>query len=313
MVGSGTRRLLVSSWVRALQQFRHHGLNPLSEDDAEMLIQGAKQQLDASEAEAVAAEGNRQMTTSVVARLRHSRWGACELVRVEATDWIVRVESTGVQYRVSSERRGQFEVIYDEPEQPPEEPKVRPLRRVAVRDDAAARNARRVIESLRIGLQSLDGSTRRLAVGFKEMQRLIGTFLRDIDSDGGGAMIMKGAYGQGKTFALTMLEEIAHESGFVTVRTEIDATENQLNKPHHIYRDMMKHLRVPGSDAVGVRQLACEAHQLIQQQTPQTRFEREQWLEERLECSLWRGSSRIQCFSPRSRCLDFLSAIQTFL
>lgn len=57
MVGSGTRRLLVSSWVRALQQFREDGLQALSEDDAELLIQGAKQQLDASEADAVAAEG----------------------------------------------------------------------------------------------------------------------------------------------------------------------------------------------------------------------------------------------------------------
>ncbi len=57
MVGSGTRRLLVSSWVRALQQFRENGLQSLSADDAEMLIQGAKQQLVASEAEAVAAEG----------------------------------------------------------------------------------------------------------------------------------------------------------------------------------------------------------------------------------------------------------------
>ena len=57
MVGSGTRRLLVSSWVRALQQFREDGLQSLSADDAEMLIQGAKQQLHASESESVAAEG----------------------------------------------------------------------------------------------------------------------------------------------------------------------------------------------------------------------------------------------------------------
>ena len=57
MVGSGTRRLLVNSWVRALQLFRENGLHALSTDDAEMLIQGAKQLLDASEADAVAAEG----------------------------------------------------------------------------------------------------------------------------------------------------------------------------------------------------------------------------------------------------------------
>lgn len=57
MVGSGTRRLLVTSWVRALQQFRENALKELTEEDAESLINGAKQQLEAAEAELVAAEG----------------------------------------------------------------------------------------------------------------------------------------------------------------------------------------------------------------------------------------------------------------
>ena len=52
-------------------------------------------------------------------------------------------------------------------------------------------------------------------------------------------MTLKGAYGQGKSFALTMLEEVACESGFVTARTEIDAAENRLSKPHHIYYSFM--------------------------------------------------------------------------
>lgn len=225
------------------------------------------------------------MTTSVVAKLRHAQWGPCELVRVEATDWIVRVESTGVQYRVSSERRGQFQVIHDEIEPPSQDSEPPQPRQIVVRGGAAARNARRVIESLRVGLPSLDGSTRRLAVGSKEMESLIKSFLRYIDSDGGCAMIMKGAYGQGKTFALTMLEEIAHESGFITVRTEIDATENQLNKPHHIYCDMMKHLRMPDCHAAGVRGLAVKTHEMIQQQAPRDRSERQRWLNEQLECS----------------------------
>ena len=57
MVGSGTRRLLVGTWVRALHQFRESGIQPLSEEDANRLMEGVKQQLDASEAEAVASEG----------------------------------------------------------------------------------------------------------------------------------------------------------------------------------------------------------------------------------------------------------------
>ena len=223
------------------------------------------------------------MTTSVVAKLRHPQWGLCELVRVEATDWIVRVESTGVQYRVSSERRGQFEVVHDEPE-PSDKQRPRPKIRAVVLDNAAARNARRVIESLRIGLPSLDGSTRRLAVGFSEMERLIGSFLHDIDSDGGGAMIMKGAYGQGKTFALSILEETAFESGFATCRTEIDATENALCKPHHIYRDFIRNLRLPGCREHGALGLASKVCNLLDREGKKTAQDRMIWLEQRVGC-----------------------------
>jgi hypothetical protein len=57
MVGSGTRRLLVSSWVRALQQFRETGVHKLSAEEAQKITEGVKEQLEASEAESVATEG----------------------------------------------------------------------------------------------------------------------------------------------------------------------------------------------------------------------------------------------------------------
>ena len=57
MVGSGTRRLMVSTWVRALQQFREIGIQRLSAEDADRLMEGAKQQLDASETKVVESEG----------------------------------------------------------------------------------------------------------------------------------------------------------------------------------------------------------------------------------------------------------------
>jgi hypothetical protein len=227
------------------------------------------------------------MTASLIAKLRHPQLGLCELVRVEATDWIIRVQTNGNHYRVSPERRGQFEIVRESTEPTrPTRPKQRsqPQKDLSRRNDPTSRNARRVIESLRVGLPSLDGSTRQLAVGFTEMESLIKSFLHDIDSDGGGAMIMKGAYGQGKTFSLTMLEEMAQEQGFITVRTEIDATENQLNKPHHIYHDLMKHLRLPGSGSYGIRELASKTHDLIREEAPRNQPEREKWLETHLQC-----------------------------
>jgi hypothetical protein len=57
MVGSGTRRLLVSSWVRALQQFRETGLRGISAEEAHKITEGVKEQLEASEAATVASEG----------------------------------------------------------------------------------------------------------------------------------------------------------------------------------------------------------------------------------------------------------------
>jgi hypothetical protein len=57
MVGSGTRRLMVSTWVRCLQSFRESGIRSISEEDADQLIEGAREQLASSEANCVAAEG----------------------------------------------------------------------------------------------------------------------------------------------------------------------------------------------------------------------------------------------------------------
>lgn len=253
------------------------------------------------------------MKPTPLAKLVHPSLGLCELVRVEATDWIVRQESTGVQYRVPTERRAQFTVCEKQPPEAQTEPlpvAEKPPRNhtspststdtskgidtpsTAARGDSTngavpanpGRHARRTIESLRVGLPSLDGSTRRLAVGFDEMNRLVTNFLSEVNEEGGAAMTVRGAYGQGKTFSLTMLEEVSHESGFVTIRTEVDATENRLSMPHHVYRDLMKHLRVPGQPGNGVRHLAAKAIEAMNRVGWGRQDQRQSWLQQRLEC-----------------------------
>jgi hypothetical protein len=97
-------------------------------------------------------------------------------------------------------------------------------------------------------------------------------------------MTLKGAYGHGKTFALTLLEELAREAGFITAVTEIDATENRLNKPHHIYHDLMQSLRLPGVPGRGARGFALKFHAFMQQRFPGRPYEGMQWLEEQLGC-----------------------------
>jgi hypothetical protein len=61
-----------------------------------------------------------QMATSVIARLLHSKWGQCELLRVEGTDWIVALKSSGVRFRVPPEKRSQFQIVRDTPSSHPE-------------------------------------------------------------------------------------------------------------------------------------------------------------------------------------------------
>jgi hypothetical protein len=213
------------------------------------------------------------------AKLLHERLGLCELLRVEGTDWIVEAAG-GVRYRIPPDKRSQFQVIQESTQQPPKP--VGPATPLPIANPG--RHARRIIESLRIGLPSLDGHTRQLAVGFQETNRFIKGFLEDISEDGGGAMTLKGAYGQGKTFALTMLEEVAHEGGFITARTEIDATENCLNKPHHIYHDLMRNLRIPGFGGQGARLIAQKVVAHLQQHCPGTVYQRKQWLEAHIGC-----------------------------
>lgn len=224
------------------------------------------------------------MSTGVSSGLQHPLLGRCQFIRVESVDWIVRSESSGALHRVTPDRRTEFEIISSQAESdsPRVDSQIQP--HSTVQNDAANLGARRLIESLRSGLTSPSGSPRQLAVGFSEMDASIRSFLSEVDSDGGGAMIMKGAYGQGKTFALTMLEEVALESQFMTVRTEIDATENRLDKPHHVYRDLINHLRTPDNSFVGTESLARKTRERIDQQPLLSQYHREEWLLKELGC-----------------------------
>ena len=116
----------------------------------------------------------------------------------------------------------------------------------------------RAVESIANGLPAGGEFGRNLAVGFNQTKSMIDSFLEDVLVSGGGATVIRGQYGQGKTFALRSLEDIAFESGFLVAKTEVDATENRLNKPFHIYRDLMKHFRVPGKKQCGALVLAQE-------------------------------------------------------
>lgn len=272
-------------------------------------------------------DADRQSVVHGLATVRHPQLGPGELLRVEVMDWIVRYAVNGKIYRYPVASRTHLTVVEDrtpdrrftrlhEPPaastservpaaavasttypalppqskvvrlrdpgpaaeappqrpdplptsppqpQPPHDVRPRPSPSASAGDRVATpppppsqphphssqlhrQKALRVVESIRNGLPPVYAEARQLAVGFDGISRHVRNLLADVDAEGGRAMIIKGAYGQGKTFGLKLLEETALEANFAVVRTEIDATENRLNKPHHIYRDLMSHLRVP--------------------------------------------------------------------
>jgi len=196
----------------------------------------------------------------ILARLLHRIWGTCELTRVEGTDWIVRVVANGREIRVPPASRQSFSIEQDiasaenvEGTQAPASTTTRPAK---PQHSQETRDLRHMFESLSNGLPPTDGQTIRTAVGFEPTSRAFRMLLGETENHGGCAMVVRGAYGQGKTFALRALEHMALESGFVVARTEVDATEIQLHKPHSVYRDLMRHVRIPEQPVRGAQGLA---------------------------------------------------------
>jgi hypothetical protein len=123
-------------------------------------------------------------------------------------------------------------------------------------DKAERRRLRRVFESLRNGLSPIHVDSRPFAVGIDAVQRKVDNLLSDVAAEGGRAVVIRGAYGQGKTFCLQLMKQIALESGYVVASTEIDAFENQIDKPHFIYRSLMQSLSFPDGGLAGPQGLA---------------------------------------------------------
>jgi hypothetical protein len=152
------------------------------------------------------------------------------------------------------------------------------------------RRLRRAIHSLRTGLTPADADIEPFAIGIENTMHHVDEFLAKVKIDGGDAVVIRGAYGQGKTFTLQLVEEAALKAGYAVVSTEIDAAENRLDKPHHVYQSMMRNLRLPGGSLHGVESLVEKAGAIVNDikttnADPQhAAFERYDWLLEQLDC-----------------------------
>ena len=122
--------------------------------------------------------------------------------------------------------------------------------------EADKRRLRKAFESLRNGLSPIHIDTRPFAVGVEAIQQKVDNLLLDVATDGGRAVVIRGAYGQGKTFCLQLLKQMALESDYAVASVEIDAFENQLDKPHLVCRSLMATLQFPDGDRHGPTGLA---------------------------------------------------------
>jgi hypothetical protein len=236
------------------------------------------------------------MAQQVATLLEHATLGRCELVRVEGTDWILRPLAGTQLFRLPSSRRHECTLIRHADGESAVPGRPGPSKPQAPTDAAKADRLRwkRAIESIRNGLEPSTAEARRFAVGIDSVLGEITSLLTRVDEDGGGAMVLRGPYGQGKTFGLRVLREMALEAGFLVASTEIDATENQLNKPHHIYRDLLRNLRIPGEPERGAPALARLASQSV-------RGRNRNWLRQELQCEplAWLLSDPGLCNKPQ--------------
>lgn len=152
-------------------------------------------------------------------------------------------------------------------------------------DQTDPRLLRRILHSLKCGLSPDLHHLERLAVGNESILEDLRRLLRQTDAEGGSALIVRGGYGQGKTFTLRILEDLAADAGFMTARTEIDANEIRLDKPHHVYGSLINTLRIPGTEVQGAKGLAEAASRFIRTSTPASEIARtREWLRRELEC-----------------------------
>jgi hypothetical protein len=144
---------------------------------------------------------------------------------------------------------------------------------------------RRVIMSLKNGLsppsQYLDG----FAVANAGLMRHSTTFFRNVSEAGGDAMVIRGGYGHGKTFSLQTIEQLALAHGFCVAKSEVDASEIRLDRPHIVYRNLLSNFRVPALEAAGPRALGEQLHHCIRLHQPSSDVRSiERWLTEQIQC-----------------------------
>jgi hypothetical protein len=104
--------------------------------------------------------------------------------------------------------------------------------------------ARKGIVALRLG-QVLESQVLELSVGMTTIRQKLHSAISSTIAGGPNFLLLDAAWGGGKTHALTMLQAMAHETGFASSYVVMDGVSTSFENPMDLMSELMKSLRFP--------------------------------------------------------------------
>ncbi len=125
------------------------------------------------------------------------------------------------------------------------------VEKVFTPEEIQKQEARRTIEALRYGLVPAK-RIRELSVGLEDEKASLWHAFSNAKEIGGDVRVVVGEYGAGKSHFFELAAQEALANNFIVATTSLDLREVPPNRPQRIYLSLMRSLRFPDSDEVGL-------------------------------------------------------------
>ena len=100
---------------------------------------------------------------------------------------------------------------------------------------------RQVLEALRLGVVPFD-YVEKFTFGRDKEIAIANAQLKELEENGGSALLIEGSYGVGKTHFLDYLFMLALRQKFLVTKVELSTRGVAPNRPKHVYRELLKSL-----------------------------------------------------------------------
>lgn len=114
--------------------------------------------------------------------------------------------------------------------------------------------ARQLLEALRVGVAPAS-HVRELTIGLKAEREDLVDALAQTHATGGAVRAIIGEYGFGKSHLVEWTAQVALERNFLVAVTSLDLDETPPHRAFAVYSSLMRHVRYPDSDEVGLERL----------------------------------------------------------